>query len=68
MSPNCGMLRATVAMYMPMEAAENRYSKVPSPKSAMDPFTVTPRNWRTISCNENVETTRTMSPLLSAAG
>ncbi|MCY1365400.1 hypothetical protein D9M69_522440 [compost metagenome] len=61
--PNWGMLRASVAMKMPMEVVANRCNAAPARKSATDPSIGTCNRPRTTNINDSPADASTTSPI-----
>ena len=67
--PNCGMLRASVAMNMPMEVVANRLRAAPAKNNTMEPSMGTPRTPRTMRLRdrkEAISTTRAIDQTLES--
>ncbi len=61
--PNCGMLRATVAMKIPIEVVANRHSAAPAKNSGSEPSTGTPSSPRTTRFSDSAVPASTTSPI-----
>ena len=61
--PNCGMLRATVAMKMPMAVVANTHSAAPAKNSGNEPAIGTCSNPRTTNVIDTQHASRTTSPM-----
>ena len=61
--PNCGMLRATVAMKIPIEVVANRHSAAPAKNSGSEPSIGTPIRPRTTRFTDSAEASSTTRPI-----
>ncbi|MNT00760.1 hypothetical protein D3C72_1352020 [compost metagenome] len=61
--PNCGMLRASVAMKIPMDVVANRCRATPARNSATDPSMGTCSSPRTTNVSDRPAATSTTSPM-----